>query len=115
MAAEIEAVAVELDGLGEAADDPVGLEHGPSGAAGGQRVGGGETCRSSAENGNAGRLPCPGVQRWPQGYESTEGSSRARLDIGADSIGEIGVAGERSGLQKQAPAAETLQQGMVVT
>ena len=51
VAAEIEAVAVALDRLREAADDPVGLEHRPSLAAQRQNVGGRQAGRACAEHG----------------------------------------------------------------
>ena len=51
MAAEVEAVAVELDGLRDPADRPVGLEHDRGPPAKAERVRGGQPGRPSAEDG----------------------------------------------------------------
>ena len=61
MAAEVEPVAVELDGLRDAADGAVGLEDAP-GRRGGEHIRAGQPGRAAAEHGDAvlrGRMPHP--------------------------------------------------------
>ena len=50
VAAEVEAVAVDLDGLREAADLVLGLEHDDVSAGLAEQVAGGQSCRAAAED-----------------------------------------------------------------
>ena len=70
VAAEVEAIPVALDGLREATDDPVGLEHRPSLAAQRQYVGGRQPGRACAEHGVSVRRTVE-IGRLAQATEST--------------------------------------------
>ena len=71
VAAQIEAVTLELDRLGQPADDAVRLEDGCLNAALGEHVGGGQSGRAGAEDDGSGRRRSGVVQALTQASKCT--------------------------------------------